>query len=114
MFCTGLTLDQELNRKLQIIPGERNMNDGLNFVIFLEKKMHTGNCSIQIGKVLLERQSWGEAARAFNIGIAKGNLEDSNEASTLLSKCHGQMNESGPLERFQREAVSDNGMPHFE
>ena len=90
------------------------MNDCLNFVIFLEKKMHTGNCSIQIGKVLLERQSWGEAARAFNIGIAKGNLEDSTEASTMLRKCHGLMNENGTLGVFQREAVVANGIRYLE
>ena len=90
------------------------MNGCLNFVIFLEKKMHTGNCSIQIGKLLLERQSWGEAARAFDIGIAKGNLEDSMEASTLLRKCHGLMHETGALEVFQYETAFDEGIRHFE
>ena len=73
------------------------MNDSLNFLVFLEKKMQSGNCSIQIGKILLARQSWGEAARALNIGIAKGNLEDSGEASTLLRQCRGLMSESGKI-----------------
>ncbi|MEH6592328.1 MAG: hypothetical protein V7746_18835 [Halioglobus sp.] len=71
------------------------MSDWLNFVVFVEKKMQSGNCSIQIGKILLEQQSWSEAARALNNGIAKGNLEDSSEASVLLKKCQGMMSISG-------------------
>lgn len=75
------------------------MNDWLNFVVFLEKKLQSGNCSIQIGKILMKQQSWGDAARALSNGIAKGNLEDPGEASTLLKKCHDLMSGSGHLER---------------
>ena len=76
------------------------LNDWLNFVVFLEKKLQSGNCSIQIGKIFLEQQSWSDAARALNNGIAKGNLDDSNEASALLKKCHSMMSDSGELESY--------------
>jgi hypothetical protein len=76
------------------------MNDCLNFAMLLEKKLQSGNCSIQIGKILLEQQSWSDAARALNKGIAKGSLDDSDEASALLKKCQGMMRNSGPLENY--------------
>ena len=70
------------------------MNNWLNLVVFIEKKMQSGNCSIQIGKILLAQQLWGDAAKALENGIAKGNLHDLHEASALLTTCHGMMCES--------------------
>ena len=67
------------------------MDDCLNFVVFVEKKLVSGNCSIQVGRRLLARQSWAEAARALNKGIEKGNLDDTDEACALLAKCHSLM-----------------------
>ena len=67
------------------------MSDWLNFLVFVERKLESGNCSIQIGRVLLEQGYWGEAARALNKGIEKGNLEDSNEAIALLAQCNRTM-----------------------
>ena len=85
------------------------MSDWLNFAVLLEKKLQSGNCSIQIGKILLEQHSWGDAARALNNGIAKGNLEDPNEASALLMTCHGMMNGSGQLESSWRKDSDGDG-----
>ena len=73
------------------------MNCWLNFAVFLEKKLQAENFSIHIGKILLEQQSWSEAARALNNGITKGKLEDSNEAYVLLKKCHRMMSNSENL-----------------
>ena len=70
------------------------MNDWLNLVLLIERKLQSGNCSIQIGKILLKQQFWGDAARVLENGIAKGNLDDLQEASDLLKKCHGMMCES--------------------
>lgn len=70
------------------------MNDCLSFVVFVERKLKSGNCSIQIGRILLERGCWGEAARAFNNGIEKGNLDDSSEALAMLAKCHRLMGDA--------------------
>ena len=70
------------------------MNDWLNLVVFIEKKMQSGNCSIQIGKILLAQQLWGDAARALENGIAKGNLHDLHEATVLLRTCNDMMCES--------------------
>jgi hypothetical protein len=76
------------------IEGVSYMYDWLNLVVFLEKKLQSGNCSIQIGKILLKQQFWGDAARALENGIAKGNLDDLSEASALLKKCNGMMCET--------------------
>ena len=70
------------------------MVDWLNFLVFIEKKCESGNCSIQIGRFLLEQGCWSEAARALNKGIEKGNLDDSNEAYTLLEKCNHALGNS--------------------
>lgn len=67
------------------------MSDWLIFLVFLEKKIESGNCSIQIGRLLLEQGCWGEAAMAFNNGIEKGNLHNSKEALALLAQCHRTM-----------------------
>ena len=67
------------------------MENCLNLVALVEKKLKSGNCSIQIGKILLDQQSWGLAAKALNNGIAKGGLDDCDEASTLLLKCNNMM-----------------------
>lgn len=87
------------------------MNDWLNFAVFLERKLQSGNCSIQIGKILLEQHSWSDAAKALNKGIAKGNLEDSSEASALLRKCQSMMSNSVRLEHHQSKALDDDGNP---
>ena len=70
------------------------MNDCLNLAVFLEKKLHSGNCSIEIGKILLERQCWGDAVKALSNGIEKGNLDDSSAAFSLLAKCHTIMGDA--------------------
>ena len=76
------------------IEGFSYMYGWLNLVVFIEKKLQSGNCSIQIGKILLKQQFWGDAAKALENGIAKGNLDDLSEASALLKKCHGMMCET--------------------
>ena len=74
------------------------MNNGLNLAVFVEKKLHSGNCSVHIGKILLEQECWGDAARALENGLIKGGLDDSSEASSLLVECYNRM---GNLEPFR-------------
>ena len=76
------------------------MDNCLNLVVFVEKKLESGNCSIQIAKILLDQQCWGLAAKALNNGIAKGGLDDTEEASTLLLKCNNMMAEAGVAEAY--------------
>jgi len=90
------------------------MNDWLNLVVFLEKKMQSGNCSIQIGRILLDQQSWSDAARALNNGIMKGNLEDPDEASALLEKCNAMMGGSGEVEGCWSKSLNVAGNRIYE
>lgn len=77
------------------------MNNGLNLAMFVEKKLHTGNCSIVIGRLLLEQQCWGDAARALENGLRKGGLENSGEASELLLECYKLMGCRHAVGRWQ-------------
>ena len=67
------------------------MNDGLNLALVVEKKLRSGNCSVQIAKALLDRHAWGAAARALKTGIAKGDLDDYEEATSLLRQCRSML-----------------------
>ncbi len=71
------------------------MGNGLNLAVFVEKRLQAGNCSVLIGRILLERQRWGDAARALENGLRKGGLEDSREASSLLAECYRRMGNLG-------------------
>lgn len=76
------------------------MSNGLNLAVFVEKRLHAGNCSILIGRILLERQRWGDAARALENGLRKGGLEDSGEAHTLLAECYRRMGNLGHFRKL--------------
>jgi uncharacterized protein HemY len=65
-----------------------------------------GNLFVRLGQVLLDRESWGDAAVALSAGIAKGELHDAGSANLMLGIAFYHQSQSDEARKYFAEARS--------